>query len=443
MINAPASAVDDALARKIARRILPFLFVCYVISYIDRVNIGFAKLQLLQDLKLDDTVFGVAAGMFFIGYVIFEVPSNLLAARVGVRRTLLRIMVLWGGLTIAQMFTRSAATLHTLRFLLGAAEAGFFPAVVLYLTWWFAPERRGRIMSLFVMAVPVAGAIGGPLAGWIMSRLHGDLGLAGWQWLFLVEGVPAIVLGIAAWFVLDDKPADARWLDDDEKARIDAALRAGHAAQPLAAHAPSRFRDALTNPRVYLMAAIYFCIFMALNAIGFWIPTLLREIGVHRLDEIGWLSGAISTCTALGIVLIGRRSDRRADRRWYVAGCGFASAACFVLLPLGAHSVALTFVLLAVASTGIYGALSLFWTIPMAYLREGAAAGGFAMIAAIGALGGAVSPWLIATLKALTGSLYPGAAVIGALLALGMTSVLWVTRTSSLGALAGEALADH
>jgi len=443
MNNASSSSADDAVFRKVARRIIPFIFICYVVNFIDRVNIGFAKLQFLQDLKFDDAVFGIAAGMFFIGYVIFELPSNLLAARIGVRKTLLRIMVLWGALTIVLMFVRTASTLYAVRFLLGAAEAGFFPAIILYLTYWFPDRRRGRIMSLFVMAVPLAGIVGGPLSGSIMSGLHGALGFAGWQWLFLIEGVPAIVLGLAAYFVLDDRPADARWLSDSEKACIAAALSAGRArraaeARDVAANEMGnearkhgRLAEVLTNPRIYVLSAIYFSVFMALNAMGFWIPTLLRQVGVGHIRDIGWLSGGISVCTAIGIVLIGRHSDRRMERRWHVAGCGFAVAASFLLLPLAAHSIALTVALLIAASVGIYATLSLFWTIPTAYLHEDAAAGGIATITAIGAIGGAVSPWLVGTLKASTGSLYIGLTAIAVLLTLGMLTLLWILRGSA------------
>ncbi|WP_345816891.1 MFS transporter (plasmid) [Paraburkholderia sp. PREW-6R] len=435
---------DNAIYRKVARRVVPFLFICYVVNFMDRVNIGFAKLQFLQDLKLDDSVFGVAAGMFFVGYVIFELPSNLLAARIGVRKTLLRIMVLWGALTVSLMFVRSAQGLYWLRFLLGAAEAGFFPGVVLYLTYWFPDQRRGRILSLFVMAVPLAGVVGGPLSGAIMGHLHGVLGFAGWQWLFLIEGVPAIVLGLLAHVLLDERPADARWLTANEKAQIEAALNSDRRAHPAGVHASAKLSDVLTNPRIYVLSAIYFCVFMALNAIGFWIPTLLRQVGVHAIRDIGWLSGGISVCTAFGIVLIGRHSDQRKERRWHVAGCGLAVAASFLLLPLAAHSIALTVVLLVVASVGIYAALSLFWTIPTLYLQKDGIAGGIATITAIGAIGGAVSPSLVGMLKTSTGSLYSGLGVVGALLAMGMLALLVVVRpatreaTGAVGAASGH-----
>ncbi|WP_322056477.1 MFS transporter [Paraburkholderia sp. J63] len=424
MHNPSATQHDDATFRKIARRIVPFLFVCYVVNFIDRVNIGFAKLQFLQDLKLDDAIFGIAAGMFFIGYVVFEVPSNLLLARIGVRKTLLRIMVLWGGLTVLLMFVHNATTLYVLRFLLGAAEAGFFPGIVLYLTYWFPDSRRGRILSLFIMAVPLAGVIGGPLSGAIMSHLHDAMGLRGWQWLFLIEGVPAIALGVMALLYLDNRPADARWLTSAEKQHVQAALDADRQRRRAHAAPAARLRDVLRNPRIHLLSAIYFCIFMGLNAIGFWIPTLLRQVGVHEVRDVGWLSGAISVCTAIGIALIGRSSDRRMERRWHVAACGFVVAVSFLLLPFAAHSVAFTVVLLMAASVCIYATLSIFWTIPTAWLDGGAAAGGIAVITAIGALGGAVSPSLVGLLKAYTGNLYAGFAVIALLLAAGMVMLL-------------------
>ncbi|CAH2914056.1 MAG: Uncharacterized MFS-type transporter [uncultured Paraburkholderia sp.] len=300
--------------------------------------------------------------------------------------------------------------------------------MVLYLTYWFPNRQRGRIMSLFVMAVPLAGIIGGPLSGLIMSELHGAMGLAGWQWLFLVEGAPAILLGLAAYFVLDDRPADARWLSDAEKARIAAALADAPKQHGGGAHGPVRLAQVLTNPRIYLMSAIYFSVFLGLNAIGFWIPTLLRQVGVHSISHIGWLSGGISACTAVGIVLIGRHSDRRMERRWHVAASGLAVSASFLLLPLAAHSVALTVAALVVASVSIYSTLSLFWTIPTLYLQKDAMAAGVATITAIGAIGGAVSPSLVGLLKTSTGSVYAGLAVVGVVLALGMLALLRVVR---------------
>ena len=417
-----ASTEHDALYRKIAWRVLPFLFVCYVVNYIDRVNIGFAKLQFLQDLHLNDQVFGFAAGLFFIGYLIFEVPSNLLLARTGARLTLMRIMVLWGAITVLLMFVKTATMLYVLRFLLGAAEAGFFPGIILYLSYWFPDHQRGRATSLFILAVPVSGIIGGPLSGWIMDSFHNVLGLRGWQWLFLVEGLPAIVLGLLVWFVLTDRPQQAHWLTDAEKSIVAGALEQDRQKGGTASHA--RLRDALRNPRLYVLTAVYFTMFMFLNAVGFWIPTILKSVGVESLTHIGLLQAAISVCTAIGMVLIGRSSDRMRERRWHGAICGFTGAASFLLLPLASHSAAFTTLLLAAGSVSIFGVQTVFWTLPAKYLEGAAAAAGIAVISSLGALGGAVSPSLVGMMKVHTGSIYAGLAVIAAALIVGMVTLL-------------------
>jgi D-galactonate transporter len=423
MKSATHASTDDALFRKITRRIVPFLFVCYVANYIDRVNIGFAKLQFLQDLKLNDAVYGMAAGIFFLSYMAFEVPSNLMLARIGVRKTLMRIMFLWGLFTVMLMFTKNATTLYVLRFLLGAAEAGFFPGIILYLTYWFPDARRGRVTSLFVIAIPLAGVIGGPLSGGIMSHFDTVMGLRGWQWLFLIEGVPAMVLGLMALFVLDDRPGDANWLSSNEKTRVTAAL-AADSVNASRGGGHSGMRDALRNPRTYLLAFIYFTIFMGLNAVSFWIPSIIRQVGVQNIGTIGLISGGISVCTAIGTLLAGYSSDRHSERRWHVAGSGFAVAAAFLLLPVASSSIPLTVALLVVASVGLYANLATFWTIPPLYLRGGSAAGGIAMITALGAIGGILSPNIVGTLKEVTGSLYSGLAVVACVMIIGMITLL-------------------
>jgi D-galactonate transporter len=412
----------DPIYRKIAWRLLPFLFICYMIAIIDRFNIGFAKLQFLQDLKLNDAIYGLAAGIFSIGYVAFEVPSNLLLERVGVRKTLLRIMVLWGIVTSLLSFANSAYHLYILRFLLGVAEAGFFPGILLYLTYWFPDRLRGRMTSLFVMAVPVGGIVAGPLSGWLMDRFHDVAGLRGWQWLFLIEGLPSVVLGIVAFFYLPDRPAQAAWLAEAEKSMVGRDLEADRAAGH--ARSPRRFGEALRNPRVYAMALIYFAYFCSLNTILLWTPTLLKTVGVATVTAIGWLSGMISLISTAGMVLVGYSSDRAMERRWHVALSGLLAAGCFFLLPAAAHSVALTVALLTLASVGIFSVLSLFWTIPSAYLEGSAAAGGIALISSIGSFGGAVSPFFVGWIKVETGSMYVALSAIALLLAIGMILLL-------------------
>ena len=413
--------IDSGPYGKIAWRLIPFLLACYAVAIIDRFNIGFAKLQFLKDLGLDDATFGLAAGIFSVGYVALEVPSNLLLVRVGLRKTLLRIMVLWGLVTVLLALAQNQYHLYILRFLLGAAEGVFFPGILFYLTLWFPDRIRGRMTSLFVMAVPLGGIIAGPLSGLIMDRMQGAHGLHGWQWLFIIEGVPAVLLGVASYFYLSDGPADAPWLSGDEQRRVAADLAADRAN---AVKTTRNFGAALREPQVYVLAFIYFAFFCSLNTILLWTPTLLKRVGVATATEIGWLSGAISVASAIGMVAIGYSSDRLMERRWHVAVCGLVAAACFGALQFAAGSVLMTVVLLAVASVGIFAILSLFWTIPNATLEGGAAAGGIALISAIGSFGGAICPALIGWISVATGSLYIPLAVIGALLAIGMLALI-------------------
>lgn len=414
-------AAHSLLYGRIARRLIPFLLACYTVAIIDRFNIGFAKLQFLHDLNIDDAAFGLAAGIFSVGYVALEVPSNLLLVKVGVRKTLLRIMVLWGTVTVLLALVQNQYHLYLLRFLLGAAEGGFFPGILYYLTLWFPDRVRGRMTSLFVMAVPLGGVIAGPLSGLIMDHMQGVHGLHGWQWLFVLEGVPAVLLGITAYFYLADGPQAASWLSTDERRQVASDLARDRATNPGTTRS---FAAALREPRVYLLSFIYFAFFCSLNTILLWTPTLLKRVGVATTTEIGWLSGAISVASAIGMVAIGYNSDRTRERRWHVVCCGLAAAACFIALQAAQGSILLTVTLLAVASIGIFAILSLFWTIPNAMLEGSAAAGGIALISAIGSFGGAVCPALIGWMNVATGSIYAPLALVGAVLGIGMLTLI-------------------
>ncbi|MGN8546543.1 MFS transporter [Bradyrhizobium sp. 13971] len=420
-------AAHSRLYGRIAWRLIPFLLACYTVAIIDRFNIGFAKLQFLHDLQIDDAVFGLAAGIFSVGYVALEVPSNLLLVKVGVRKTLLRIMVLWGVVTMLLALVQNQYHLYLLRFLLGAAEGGFFPGILYYLTLWFPDRVRGRMTSLFVMAVPLGGVIAGPLSGLIMDHMQGVHGLHGWQWLFILEGGPAVLLGIVAYLYLADGPQVASWLSVDERRQVASDLARDRAAVPGTTRS---FAAALREPRVYLLSFIYFAFFCSLNTILLWTPTLLKRVGVATTTEIGWLSGAISVASAIGMVAIGYSSDRTRERRWHVVCCGLVAAACFIALQAAQGSILLTVTLLAVASIGIFAILSLFWTIPNAMLEGSAAAGGIALISAIGSFGGAVCPALIGWMNVATGSIYAPLALVGTVLGIGMlTLIVCVPRT--------------
>jgi sugar phosphate permease len=413
----------DLLYRKVTLRIIPFLFVCYLIAMVDRLNVGFAKLQFMSDLRLTETQFGIAAALLYVGYILFEVPSNLLMQKAGLGATLLRIMVVWGLATLFMAFAGSRFHFYGLRFLIGVAEAGFLPGVLLYLTYWFPERMRGRMTGLFMAALPVSGIIGGPLAGWIMTTMDGAHGLKGWQYLFLIEGLPALALGVVAYFYIARDPDHAAWLNPSERIALarDIAL-----SRKQAEGHPRSFAAALVDTRVWGMAFSYFIFYCVENALLVWIPTLLRSVGSASIMQIGLLGGAISLVSMVGMQLISSHSDAQGERRWHVVGCGLVSGACFMLLPLGTSSVVLTTIILMTASVAVFAFLALFWTIPSAYLQGPAAAGGLALISSVGATGGVISPIFVGWMKDLTGSLYESLGSMGLLLVLAM-GVLYLT----------------
>jgi len=288
--------------RKLTLRLMPFLIICYIVSYLDRANISFAKLQFMNDLGFSEAAYGFGAGLFFVGYVLFEVPSNVWMQRIGARRTLLRIMILWGLISSAMMFVNTPMQFYVMRFLLGAAEAGFFPGVILYLTYWFPAARRGRVTGFFMMGAATAGIIGGPVSTWIMVHMANLHGLHGWQWLFVLEGVPAIILGIIAFYFLCDQPADAKWLGEREKAIVSSDLSLEEKG-----HMKGRGHglvEALRNPKLYVGVVGYFCVLVSFNAIGFWAPTIIRDFGVKDLVDVGLLSSVVFLAGAAGTYLV-------------------------------------------------------------------------------------------------------------------------------------------
>jgi sugar phosphate permease len=385
---------------------------------IDRLNVGFAKLQFIADLHLNEAVFGFAAGCLYLGYIVFEVPSNLVLHRYGARTTLLRIMVLWGIFTIAQAFVSTRYELYALRFLVGAAEAGFFPGVLLYFTYWFPDRMRGRVTSLFVMALPVSGIVGSPLAALIMTHVNGLGGLRGWQSVFIIEGIPAILLGVVAYLSLADRPANATWLSVAEKGLIAEQLlldKPGVKSQ----HS-SKLRDAFRNPVLYRLAICYFAFYCVENALLLWIPTLLKSVGVKSLMNIGWFSGAIALVATVIMLTVSFSSDRLRERRWHVLGCGIVAGISFLLLPFGANSIALTVLLLVASSGAVFGFLALFWTIPGVLFKDTAAAGSLALVSSIGSLGGTFSPMFIGWIKESTGSFYYALGILGCIFLLSL-----------------------
>ncbi|KAB0637551.1 MFS transporter [Burkholderia latens] len=414
-----SGAFEEATYRKVSWRLTPLLLLCYVVAYLDRVNVGFAKLQMASDLNLSDTVYGLGAGIFFFGYFLFEVPSNIILHKVGARVWIARIMATWGVISILTMFVTTPAMFYVMRFLLGVAEAGFFPGVILYLTYWYPAHRRGRMTTFFMTAVALSGVIGGPISGFILKAFNGVSGWHGWQWLFLLEGIPSVLAGVLVFFALDDRIANAKWLTDDEKALLARNVDAEEATKedlPLG--------TVMSSPRVWLMALIYFSFVMGLYGVGFWLPTIIKTTGVTDTVTIGLLSAVPYAAAVIAMILIARSADKRRERRWHLAIPAAFGAVGLVLSVIWAHETALAMLGLTLATMGILTTLPLFWSLPTAFLGGAAAAAGIAMINSIGNLAGFLSPYLMGWLKQATGTndagmyMLAGFLVLGGLLAL-------------------------
>ena len=409
---APDSPAHQALYRKLNWRLLPFLLLCYTFAYLDRVNIGFAKLSMQSDLGISDAVYGLGAGIFFLGYVLFEIPSNLLLPRIGARKTISRIMVLWGLTSAGMMFVHNETTFYGMRFLLGVFEAGFAPGMIFYLTYWYGQRRMAGVMAVVMLAGPIGGAFGSPLSAWLMTGLSGVHGLAGWQWMFIVEGLPCVLLGALALKVLSDRPADAAWLTDDEKRLLAAELHA-----PGAGH--HSFGQVLRDPRVYLLAFAYFTIICGIYAVSFWLPSILKADGVTDTMQIGLYSMIPYVCAAIAMIVVGRRSDRRGERRFHSAVPALIGAIALAVATTANGNLVISLVGMTIATSMIWAAYTVFWAIPSQYLKGDAAAGGIALINTIGLIGGFLSPTIIGAIHSATGSMAAGLLVMVALLVAG------------------------
>jgi D-galactonate transporter len=424
--NAPSASTADAESRtyrKVAWRLIPFLFLCYVVAYLDRVNVGFAKLQMLSDLKFSETAYGLGAGIFFIGYFLFEIPSNLILHRTGARRWIARIMITWGFLSATMMFVRSEPMFYLLRFLLGAAEAGFFPGIILYLTYWFPAQRRGRIVALFMTAIAMSGVVGGPLSGWIMTAFAGVNGWAGWQWLFLLEGLPAVLIGVTVLFYLDDSIDAAGWLQPSEKALLKAAI-----AKDNTGKVHLSVGQTLRDPRVLLLSALYFCFIMGLYGVSFWLPQLIKGLGVKGLMDIGLLSAIPYGVAAIAMVAVGRSSDLSAERRWHLIVPALVGAIGLVLAGVFGSTPLLGMAALTLGTVGVLSTLPVFWTLPTALLGGSAAAAGIALINSVGNLAGFLSPYMVGAIKDATGQTTLGLYCLAASMVLGAILALLATR---------------
>jgi ACS family tartrate transporter-like MFS transporter len=418
----PSADAAPVLA-KARRRLIPFLFLLYIVAYLDRINVGFAALQMNQALGFSSTTYGLGAGIFFFSYVLFEIPSNVILARVGARLWIARIMVTWGLVSSGMMFVRTAPGFYALRFLLGLAEAGFFPGIIFYFTKWFPPRERARTIATFMTATLTAGVIGAPISGALLTV--DALGLAGWQWLFLLEGIPAIVLGVVVLFVLPDGPETARWLTDEERAAVRDALR-----EPARGDSPTVGR-ALANGRVWLVSIAHFLLIpVALYGIGFWMPQILKTASGAGDFAVGLLTAMPYACGAVAMVIAGRHSDRTGERRWHVA---IAAAVCALGLTLSALGVGPLWavVTLSLAMIGLAGVFGPFWALASVSIRGAGAAAAIALINSVGNVGGFVGPYLLGAINDATHSFAMGLYAIAAMLVLGGALVLGVRDVRS------------
>ncbi|MCX4146260.1 MFS transporter [Paraburkholderia madseniana] len=399
----------SALYRKLNWRLLPILLIGFVFAYLDRVNVGFAKLQMQSDLQFSDAVYGVGAGIFFVGYVLFELPSNLLLPKIGARATFSRIMVLWGITSACMMFVHSVPAFYAVRFLLGVFEAGFAPGVLFYLSRWYGPSRAAGAISIVWLAGPISGIFGGPVAGWLMTDFVGVGNLSGWQWMFLLEGAPCVVLGIVAFFLLPDRPDTAAWLNAEEKRLLAAELGTAKGRH-------GSFGAVVKDPKVYVLAIAYLCIIAPIYATSFWLPTIFKLAGAGSTVEVGWYAAIPYAAAALAIFYGGRSSDRHGERRYHIAVPVFIAFLSICAWVFFDGSLLAAIVLFTLATAMTWMANVVFWAVPSEYIKGDASAGAIAFINTIGLSGGFWGPAIIGWAKTATGNMHLGFLVMAAML---------------------------
>lgn len=410
-------SVEAKTYRKVDLRLLPFLFLCYILAYLDRVNVGFAKLQMLKDLSMSDAAFATGAGIFFIGYFFFEVPSNVLLKKFGARMWIARIMVSWGVISACMIFVRGEWSFYAMRCLLGLAEAGFFPGVIFYLTLWYPSRHRSTRTAWFVAAIAVSGVIGNPISGWIMDTLSGTMNLAGWQWLFLVEGIPSVLVGFWVIYYLDSSIQEAKWLTAEEKA-----LLADHLEAEDKHKTEHKLMDAFASGKVWLLCAIYFTLMIGLYGIAFWLPTIVKAFGIKGYLGVGLITAIPFAVAVIGMILLSLHSDQTGERRLHYVLNVTTGAAGLVLSGVFASNPALAIVFLSIGTLGVIGSMPLFWPLPSAFLAGTAAAAGIGIVNSVGNLGGYIGPnipiWARQVSSNPSAALYiiAGNLVVGALL---------------------------
>jgi MFS family permease len=383
----PAENFETQTYQKVDKRIVPFLFLCYIMAYLDRVNVGFAKLQMLKDLSLSDAAFATGAGIFFIGYFFFEVPSNVLLKKFGARMWIARIMISWGVISACMIFVKGEWSFYTMRFLLGLAEAGFFPGVIFYLTLWYPSRLRSTRTAWFVAAIAVSGVIGNPLSGWIMDTLAGAMNLTGWQWLFLSEGIPSIMVGFFVIYYLESSIEEAKWLTREEKDLLAHNLEAEDTQKT-----EHNLVDAFRSGKVWVLCAIYFTLMIGLYGIAFWLPTIVKAFGMKGYLRVGLITAIPYGVAVIGMILWSNHSDKTGERRLHYVTNVVAGAAGLVLSGVFASQPVLAIIFLSIGTLGVIGSMPLFWPLPSAFLAGTAAAAGIGIVNSVGNLGGYVGP---------------------------------------------------
>lgn len=423
---------EAAMYRKITIRLMPYLFLCYVVAYINRVNVSFAKLQMQQQLGMSEAVYGIGAGMFFIGYFFFNVPSNMVLKKIGARGLLGPILIVRGILSAWMMFVHGAASYYVLRFIGGAVEAGFFPGVILYLTFWFTARHRGKMMAIFMAAVPLSGIFAGPLLGWMLKHLQGVGGLAGWQWLYLICGIPCTLLGAVAFWVMANEPEQADWLSADEKRLVLANLQTEQEANKRAGGAKSKLSDAFKNGSVWLLCFVDFGVTAGNYGLAFYLPQVIKDSISKDPVAIGWLYAIPCVVTTVAMLLVGHYSDKTGERRWHLALSCLFGAVGFAVSAVPGISGVVGLAALTVSTAAIMCALTVFWAVPSALLAGTAAAAGIAWINAVANLAGYVSPHAIGVIVDHTHSMMWAMVAMSAAMLASSVLTLYVTRKGAL-----------
>lgn len=415
---------EETIWRRAVWRILPILTVSYIFAYLDRINVGIAKLQMSSDLAFSETVYGLGAGIFFIGFFFFQIPSNMALHRFGARRLLAALLISWAVIAPLTALVATPFQFYAVRFLLGLTESGFYPGVILYLSLWFPSYRRGKMFALFAAAVPLSGLLGGPISGWIMEYFHNVQGIAGWKWLFIIQGTPSLLIGLLVFWLLPDRIDTAHWLNSEEKALIAERLREDAVQEPAGAQAS--LGAVLRNGKLWLLTFIYFCLIAGFYTVSFWLPTLVRNAGVEDVFTVGLLTAIPYAAAIVTMIVASRSADKHRERRWHLALIAVMSGVGMVISALYSDNLWVAMFGLTLGAAGGLSTLPLFWSLPTAFLGGTMAAVGVALINSFGNLAGFVAPYMMGILTDLTHSTLTGMMIISCTLFVGAAAIFLI-----------------